>query len=211
MESRKTNPGSAREPEPSRNPRLTEAHRRRLVRAGEAVALALAAVALAVLIASCSGNDPQASTTSTTPAAEQLAETAAAPGGAGASTMLRHATGASLDGKALAVGLPTVTAADSMPPDVSAWGPDSVLTPGAVVEISAKGSDDVVEMVLSDGIGKKQWMVYDETENVWRTFYRVPVNGSSDRLGLSVTAKNNLSRWHRVWVFLEVELGGCGN
>src|SRR5258706_4298429 len=202
MESRKTSPGSAREPEPTQKPRMTEERRRRLVRAGEAVALALAAVPLAVLIASCGGSDPQASTTSTTPPAEQIAENAASPGGMSAGVGKPQAQVAAL---------PTVTAADSMPPDVSAWGPDSVLTPGAVVEISAKGSDDVVEMVLSDGIGKKQWMVYDETQDVWRTFYRVPVNGSSDRLGLSVTAKNNLSRWHRVWVFLQVELGGCGN
>lgn len=209
MESRKTNPGSAREPEHTRKSRLTEQRRRMLVRAGEAVALALAAVALAVLIASCSGSDPQASTTSTTPPAEQIAENAAQPGGAGASAMLRHTTGASLDGKAQLVALPTVTAADSLPPDVSAWGPDSVVTPGAVVEITAKASDDVVEMTLSDGIGKKQWMVYDEKENVWRTFYRVPVNGSCDRLGLSVTAKNNLNRWHRVWVFVEIQLEGC--
>lgn len=209
MESRKTSPGSAREPEHTPKPRMTEQRRRMLVRAGEAVALALAAVALAVLIASCSGSDPQASTTSTTPPAEQIAEATAAPGGAGASALLRHATGTSLDGRAQLVALPTVTAADSMPPDVSAWGPDSVLTPGSVVEISAKGSDDVVEMVLTDGIGKKQWMVYDETQDVWRTFYRVPVNGSSDRLGLSVTAKNNLNRWHRVWVFLQVERDGC--
>lgn len=200
MDSSRKNPGSAREPEHTPKPRLSEERRRRLVHTGEAVALALAAVALACLIASCSGSDPQASTTSSTPNAEQIAETAAQPAG------LTPVTGHTRLG---VESLPTVTAADSLPPDVSAWGPDSVLVPGSVVEISAKGSDDVVEMVLADGIGKKQWMVYDETQDVWRTFYRVPVNGSASRLGLSVTAKNNLSRWHRVWVFLEIQLDGC--
>jgi hypothetical protein len=200
MESHRKNPGSAREPEHTPSPRFTEERRRRLVHAGEAVALTLAAVALACLIASCSGSDPQASTTSSTPTAEQVAETAAQPAG------LTAVTGRTRLG---VEALPTIAAADSLPPDVSAWGPDSVLAPGSVVEISAKGSDDVVEMVLTDGLGKKQWMVYDDNEDVWRAFYRVPVNGSSDRLGLSVTAKNNLSRWHRVWVFLQIQLDGC--
>src|SRR5262245_11968246 len=102
MESRTMNPGSAREPEQNPN-RLAEERRRRLIRVGEGVALALAAVALAVLIASCSQNDPQASTGGeTSPKAEQVAEAAATPGGLNAGV-----------GKpqTLPSGIPTVTAA----------------------------------------------------------------------------------------------------
>lgn len=93
---------------------------------------------------------------------------------------------------------------DSLPPDVAASVTDSVITPGTIVEITAEGSPDVEEVLLSDGIGKSQRFVYDPAADRWRVSYRVPVRVSGDRLGLAVTAKNDLHRWRRVWVFLSV-------
>ncbi len=97
---------------------------------------------------------------------------------------------------------PAVTSADSLPPDVDAFVADTLVAPGAVVEITAEGSADVVELTLSDGIGKPQPFTYDSTADVWRALYRIPVKPSSDRLGLSVTARNGGGHWRRVWIFL---------
>ena len=94
---------------------------------------------------------------------------------------------------------------DSLPPAVDAAAMDSVVTPGAVVEISALASEDVVDMGLSDGIGKEQPFAYDSTMNVWRALYRVPIRNSKDRIGLAVTATNQGGHWRRVWVFLNLQ------
>jgi hypothetical protein len=40
---------------------------------------------------------------------------------------------------------------------------------------------------------------------VWRVSYRVPLRPKQERLGLSVTAQNDLNRWRRVWIFLHVQ------
>ncbi len=95
--------------------------------------------------------------------------------------------------------------ADSLPPDVAALAADSLASPGETVEIAAQASADVVEVFLWDGIGRKQSFAYDSTAGVWRASYRVPLGISSDRIGLSVTAKNSLDLRHRVWVFLRIE------
>jgi len=50
-------------------------------------------------------------------------------------------------------------------------------------------------------------MVRDEVGNTWRVGYRVPLRPGTDRLGLSVTAKNESHRWRRVWLFLQVNDG----
>jgi hypothetical protein len=104
---------------------------------------------------------------------------------------------------------PTESAApkssDALPPEVDAAVVDSTVTPGSVVEISALASSDVVDMGLSDGIGKEQPFSYDSTMNVWRALYRVPIRTSSDRLGLAVTATNQTGHWRRVWVFLDLQ------
>jgi hypothetical protein len=98
-----------------------------------------------------------------------------------------------------------VASADSLPPEISVSGPDTLVAPGSIVEITAQGSPDVAKMVLSDGIGRKQPFVYDTSENVWRTFYRVPLKLSTERVELSVTATNDRNRWRRVWVFMNVD------
>lgn len=96
---------------------------------------------------------------------------------------------------------------DSLPPEVSASVQDSVVTPGAAVEITAEASIDATDLVLWDGIGKRQSFVYDLKGKVWRTYYRVPIK-SANRLALSVTAKSQGGRWRRVWVFLDVQRPG---
>jgi hypothetical protein len=95
--------------------------------------------------------------------------------------------------------------ASSLPPDVDAAAADSLVVPGSVVEISAIASPDVVDMGLSDGLGKEQPFAYDSTMKVWRVFYRVPIRTTRERIGLSVTATNDGNRWRRVWVFLDVQ------
>src|SRR5262245_27537507 len=93
---------------------------------------------------------------------------------------------------------------DSLPPEVSASVRDTLVTPGAAVEITAEASIDATELVLWDGIGRRQSLIYDVQGKVWRTYYRVPMK-SANRLALSVTAKAQSGRWRRVWVFLAVQ------
>ena len=100
-----------------------------------------------------------------------------------------------------------VASADSLPPEVAATVLDSLVIPGGAVEITAQTSPDAMELTLWDGLGKKQPFVYDEPGKVWRAFYRVPLK-STERVGLSVTARNDGGRWRRVWVFLNVDRGG---
>jgi len=94
---------------------------------------------------------------------------------------------------------------DSLPPDVAASASDEKVFTGTSVEITAKGSPDVVGVVLGDGNGGRAPFAYDASADLWRVGYRVPVSPKSDRLALSVTARNASGRWRRVWVFLNAE------
>ena len=96
-------------------------------------------------------------------------------------------------------------AGDSMPPDILAKASADYVTPGEIVEITAQGTPDVVEVILKDGRGKTQPLVYDQEAAAWRGRYRVPLQPATERLGLSVTAKNGEKLQHRVWVFLQVQ------
>jgi len=96
---------------------------------------------------------------------------------------------------------------DSLPPDVTAFAPDSLVTPGNVVEITAQASTDAGMVILTDGLGHKYPFAYDTDAKAWRVHYRVPLKTRLDRLGLSVTATNGTNRWKRVWVFLKIEGG----
>jgi hypothetical protein len=109
---------------------------------------------------------------------------------------------AGLGGEGLQAGL-----VDSLPPDVTAFAPDTLIVPGAVVEITAQGSTDVTSMTLTDPIGHKYPMLYDIDAKAWRVHYRVPLKTHIDRLGLSITATNGTNRWKRVWVFMDIAGG----
>ncbi len=92
-------------------------------------------------------------------------------------------------------------AADSLPPDVMITSSDLEGVRGQALEIGARGSDDVVEVVLKDGLGKPQPFTYDAGLKEWRVIYRVPLKAAGDHLALSVTAKNGAGRFCRVWLF----------
>jgi len=89
-------------------------------------------------------------------------------------------------------------------PDLLAKVSKDIVTRGETVDIVAQGSPDVVEMLLSDGYGTTQTLMFDAESSTWKTAYRVPLNMKLERLGLSIRAKNGDNRWHRVWVFLSL-------
>jgi len=99
----------------------------------------------------------------------------------------------------------TTAAADAMPPDILATASSDYAAPGQIVEITAQGTTDVVEVNLRDGRGKSIPLVYDAAAAQWRGRYRVPLRPETERIGLSVTAKNAENLRHRVWVFLQIE------
>lgn len=99
----------------------------------------------------------------------------------------------------------TTQEAALLPPDISGSAAEEYVQPGDVVEITAEGTTDVVEVTLTDARGKTQPLTYDASMGMWKTLYRVPLKTSTDRLGISLTAKNGENGWRRVWVFLNVQ------
>lgn len=97
----------------------------------------------------------------------------------------------------------TPMAADSLPPDVVASASALVADKGQVVEITAQGSMDINQVILSDGLSKTP-LVYDMDAKAWRGVYRVPLRTKAERVGLAVTATNGRGQYQRVWVFIEV-------
>ena len=157
-------------------------------------ALALGLISLAILAIGCGGQKQARTSSSGSIGQEAVAASAGGP-------MVPPYTAGPLE----AVSRPEEIAAvtnDSLPPDVDASITDPLVTPGTIIEVTAKGSPDVEEVLLSDGIGKSQRFAYDSAADLWRVPYRVPVRIVGDRLGLAVTAKNDLGRWRRVWVFI---------
>ncbi len=94
---------------------------------------------------------------------------------------------------------------DSLPPEVSATVVDSVIHPGDVIEITAETSDDASQVTLSDGIARMQLFKREPGSNTWHVLYRVPIRARTEKLGLGVMALNDVNRWRRVWVFVEVQ------
>jgi len=176
------------------------AHRTLLSRVARRGTLVAAVGALAFIAYACSKHEdeqPVASAERGTPAvtAEQRG---AGPTFVGSAVPVQNSSPSEIG---------SVASADSLPPEVVASGPDTLVTPGQVIEIVANGSADVSSMVLSDRVGHKQSFVYDPSAGAWRTFYRVPMRIPTERLELSVTAKNDRLRWRRVWVFAELNHG----
>lgn len=161
------------------------------------IAALIAGAALALAAAGCGRHSSDSAATSTTPEPTPSAPTAVVASVPNVSDTTRIVGGEKAGGEALS--------RDAVPPDVQATAVDSVVTPGAVVEISALASPDVVDMGLSDGISREQPFAYDSTMKVWRAFYRVPIRSSKDKLGLAVTATNDSGHWRRVWVFLNLQ------
>ncbi len=148
-----------------------------------------AVVALAAIATAC-GQPKHASTVQTTPAvASNLTPPAAQP----AATTPEPVSPSQ-------VHAPQAVQGES--PDVVADIVDTLVTPGSVVEITAEGSSDITAVALQDGLGRRQAFAYDTDARVWRVSYRVPMRIPGERMGLSVTARNDAGRWHRVWVFV---------
>ena len=93
---------------------------------------------------------------------------------------------------------------EGLPPDLSVSVGDTLVTPGQAVEFSVQGTADVVEVALSDGRDDPMPFVRDTGADTWRARYRVPLHPRHERFGVSVTAKNEVGRWRRAWVFLHV-------
>lgn len=92
-----------------------------------------------------------------------------------------------------------------MPPDIIAAVSDTVVAPGQTIFFSVRGTDDVSQIVLRDGLGDSQGLAYDDVDKLWRVSYRVPLGAPHDRMGLSLTARNRDGRWCRVWTFIRVK------
>ena len=167
---------------------------------GLRITLAVAALAALVsvgMVAGCSGDgaDNRDSVANSTPASSTTS------GGGSVAAMpavLTSPTVPSSGGHIVALG-------DSLPPDVNAMVEDSLAAPGQVIAITAQGSDDVSQIGLSDGLGRMQLFTRDPASNAWHVLYRVPLKTTKDRLALSVTALNDVNRWRRVWVFVNVD------
>ena len=156
------------------------------------VASIFVSAALALVALGC-GEQKQKATAETSSTETPIAaanENAPAPGG---QTVAASATGTPEQ----------IDQVESLPPDVAATAPDSLVAPGSVVVITAIGSADVTSVTLTDGVGEKTPFTFDSESNLWRVSYRVPVKIREDRIGLSVTATTDASRYKRVWLFLQ--------
>ncbi|HEY6865965.1 MAG TPA: hypothetical protein VI792_01840 [Candidatus Eisenbacteria bacterium] len=138
--------------------------------------------------------------TESTPTAEVVSqERVVDPPAHAAQTTPDSAQSAALGGESAASRM-----SDAMPPEIAVTAPDSVLAPGTIVEITARGTADVVGMSLRDHLGREQAFALDPESKIWRARYRVPLRVSGDHLALSVTARNGAGQWRRAWVSLAV-------
>ena len=173
----------------------TEERRRRGMLCAWGSVTAMALVATLGLAEGCAHDHTVATESSTSSAATQQAVVASSQGfGEGASSALPAPVG-------------TVDGEHSLPPDLVAAVSDTFVTAGQPVEVKVQGTPDIVEMALADGRGDPLPMVRDSLDNTWRVDYRVPLKPKQNRLGLSVTAKNEQKKWARVWLFLTVDDG----
>jgi hypothetical protein len=92
-------------------------------------------------------------------------------------------------------------AAESLPPEIDATVTEGLITPGTVIEISGGG------LLGCDGDGPSGLARQDLPDDARRRDGGVagvlpdPMKVTGDRLALSVTAKNGVNQWRRVWVF----------
>lgn len=159
--------------------------------------LFVAAVAAGLALAGCGGREH----------ADAAAESSAAVATPGTPTQVQVASVAA--SAPVPSGLPAGELAkrEGLPPDFVVNVPDTLVAPGEVVEFRVEGTSDVGEIALSDGRDEPLPFVRDPGTDTWRVQYRVPLHPRQDRFGVSVTAKTELGRWRRSWVFLHVERG----
>lgn len=155
--------------------------------------VALTVIAAALLLSSCGGEHTQVASRTDD---RILSEDTAVP--AVASQPAAPAMNASTQPVA------SDTSNEGLPPEIALGEIPNVVMPGEPVAITVYGTPDVTEMSLWDGLNDRQALVHDANGDVWRVDYRVPLRPKSERLGLSVTAKNDQGRWRRLWVFLQV-------
>jgi len=157
-----------------------------------------AAAAMAVLALGCGEQKQHAAVETGAAPVDQAAQTPAVIAAASTTTPEAGVTTLVGDGK---------TTEDSLPPDVTAFAPDSSIVPGTIIEITADASTDATSLILTDRLGHKYPFAYDAEAKAWRVHYRVPLGTGVDRLGLSVTATSGANRFKRVWVFLKIQGG----
>jgi len=157
--------------------------------------VALTVLAAALLLSSCGGERSQQTSVASESSPPQASEPTAVP-----------AMSVSPSGTAMpaSVSMPQAGAAEGLPPEIALGETPSVVAPGEAVTFTVYGTPDVTEMSLWDGLNDRQAFVHDGSGDVWRVDYRVPLRPKQERIGLSVTAKNQAGRWRRVWVFLQV-------
>lgn len=171
------------------------APRRWLKVMGAFAALFVAAVVAGVLLGGC-GRQNESATTGEASVAVATPETV--PPAQAASAVAASAPAQGLSAGDLAV-------REGLPPDLSVSVPDTLVAPGEVVDFTVVGTTDVSEIALSDGRDEPLPFVREQGADTWRVQYRVPLHPRSERFGVSVTAKTELGRWRRVWVFLHVD------
>lgn len=176
---------------------------RLLTLAAEVTVLLLVAIAIGLLLSSCSGE--RSASSEGTSAQVALAESPTSGGVVAGTVVAQSGVPSAPKSESL-----TPVGADSLPPDVAVTVSETSVEPGQTVEIEAQGSTDVTGMALWDGLHDKQAFVYDSGRKLWLAQYRVPLQ-TSERVALSVTARNESHRWRRVWVFLNTvpEIHDC--
>jgi hypothetical protein len=168
---------------------------------GELLAVSFAVSAACLLMTGC-GQEKTA-----TARVESNAQSSSSPQAASTSAVVANST----SGAPAAVttgALVTGSEHDGLPPEIAIGEVDTLVAPGQPLQLTIYGTPDVTSMSLADGIGKPEPLVHDASGDVWRVSYRVPLRPKQDRIGLSVTAQNDLNRWRRVWIFLRVQSPG---
>lgn len=156
----------------------------------------LTAIAAALLISSCGGSRTESASVATESSTAPVNESSMVPAVAVSSPAA--AVPASMPGPL------TTSPGEGLPPEIAIGEMATVVAPGEPISFTVYGTPDVTEMSLWDGINDRQPFLHDASGDVWRVDYRVPLRPKQERIGLSVTAKNELGRWRRVWVFLQI-------
>lgn len=166
---------------------------------GTFAVLFVASVAAGVLLAGCGGGERSSAQVSDNAPAVMTHEAQA--------TQVASVTPAPAKPVQSGLSAADLAVKEGLPPDLTVTTSDTLVVPGGTVEFTVSGTDDVSEIALSDGRDEPTPFVHEAGTNVWRATYRMPLKPRHERLGVSVTARNDLNRWRRVWVFLSVDKG----